>query len=141
MKKLITIILLLSSLMVKGQYHIRVECFYMSEDQRFTNYIISFTNNNWKHRDTLKHSFDISDPDITPFNVCHQVLLFQNMYTAKDDAIFFAKKFISYKQCIDFNKLALLEYKMLIGYRKAHPFKKKVQKLTKVACCKLTNIY
>lgn len=142
MKTIITITLILCSIGVSAQFHVRVECWGKSDNPDYQDYFIKYTNNNWKTSHSINHSFDISDPDFTPFNVCYTPYLFMSIGTAKHEAIDFAKQFKSFAICEAYNKDVLVKYHKLLAYRKAHPFKKKViNPLVNKNCCKTDQIY
>lgn len=141
MKPLILALLLMGSLSVKAQYHVRVECFGgVKSDPDYQYYIIRFTNDNWKTSSIIMDAFDISDT-MEKLNVCHQPKLFTSLYTSKQDAISFAKELTSFKKCVAYNKSILDRYNRLVIYRRLHPIKPKFIPKSKRNCCKLTQIY
>lgn len=140
MKKIILLCLFMNGCLAFGQYHIRVNCFYkLGKD--YDQYFINYTNDNWKTKHPLMEAFDISG-DLNPFDICYQEKLFQSMYTAKQEAISFAKWFTTYKKCRDYNTEAHNLYLRLLSYRKRHPIRKSVEVVDKnYKCCTTTKIY
>ena len=144
MKTILTILLAFIVSVSMAQYHIRVDCFYNPGDKydgdKYSEYCVSFTGDNWKKTKKLMHTFDISD-EIIGNDVVYQEKLFISMYTSKQEAIEFARDFKSYSQCIEFNNRALKKYYNLLAYRKSHPIKIQKRIIPKEQCCKTTNIY
>lgn len=135
--------LLTSFIITKAQYHIRVDCFYNPGDKydgdKYSDYKIVFTNDNWKRTTDLNEAFDISSAG--DINVVHQVKLFSSMYTSKSDAIQFARQLTTYAKCIEWNKQQKAKYYELLAYRKAHPIPLPKRIMPKEKCCTTTKIY
>lgn len=101
MKHLLTTAILLCTITAKSQFAIRVE-----KDSRKENYQVSFTNDNWKHKDQLKE------------NIGHYYTAI--LFTERSSAIQASKRFTSYNQCIAYNRRVLLQHNDLtLDYRLA----------------------
>jgi hypothetical protein len=102
MKKPTTFLaILLCSIAAKAQFAIKVE-----KDSRKENYQISFTNDNWKHKDQLKE------------NIGHYYTAI--LFTERSAAIEVAKRFETYQGCLSYNRRVLSQHNNLtMDYRLA----------------------
>lgn len=140
-KTLILLALLASTVSVRAQYHVRVEC-YGGLNRNY--WQVSFTNDNWKTHDTLKESSaNLSYDDFDNFytsGYSYGAKIFDDDSEAKS----YGRKFKTYLMCVKDRQIIYNRYIKNCLYLRAHPphpkrrsVKLKLQK----ECCKITNIY
>lgn len=127
MKTILTTILLISSLTSMGQFHLRIMCWDDEKDPIYQRYYIQYTDDGWKTIRPIMETFDL-DISYSSTHVFYQEKIFMSMYTAKTDAIKFARRFTCYNKCVNFNVSVYRHYQELLYYRKSHPIKQ--------YCCK-----
>lgn len=146
MKKLLLLFLILLSIGVKAQYHIRVECDdeIMRPPQYYT---ITYTTNNWlglAYLQEIKTKDEFFTDNSDDHRSYKDVYLFQFYSPNKNRLIEIAKHFKTYQDIVNYNKNLTANYLKQKAYYlsirpKITPFVPKP--LAKKECCKLTQVY